>query len=242
MDGGGMKSIRVDEFKAQALPYVGALWSTALWLTLRRSDAENLAAKTMLLAYDSWHDIADHSSSKARLLRIMFTEFFDSVPGAYRPEQYVHEHCGPDEPAAICDTGTAKTSIDSSEVELLADIPDMYVRAAIARLKPVPRLIMVLHFGERFSYDDIAYITGLPKASVKSTLNKARRLIPSYLVRNGGRIDDAAEGCDGCPDQDTSADRIHGLDIEGLPRLYGRVFSEEPASERWEDEGETSHE
>ncbi len=242
MDGGGMKRIRVDEFKAQALPHIGTLWSTALWLTMRRSGAEDLAAKTMLLAYGTWHDVADRSSSKARLLRIMFTKFLDAVPGVNRPEQYVHEYGLPGEPAAIYDTGATRTSIDSSEVKLLADIPDMYVRAAIARLRPVPRLIVLLHFGERLSYDDIAYITGLPRASVKSTLNKARRLIPGYLVRNGGRLAHAVEGCDGCPGQDTPADQIHGLGVEGLRRSYRRVLSEEAATARWENEGGTSHE
>lgn len=232
-----LKSIGVSKFKEEAFPYISALWNTALWLTKRRSDAENLTAKTMLLAYDSWHDVADHSGPKARLFRTMFSEFLNSLPGAYRPKKYLREHRGPAEPAAGGNREDKYTSINSSEMGLLTDIPDMYVRAAIARLRPVPRLIMVLHFGERFSCDDIAHITGLPTVSVRSILHKARRFIPGYLVRNGGRPADAGDRCDGHPRQEKQVGQTHGLGLQRRFHPYDQLFAANAATDQWENEG-----
>jgi RNA polymerase sigma-70 factor (ECF subfamily) len=57
--------------------------------------------------------------------------------------------------------------------------------AALERLRPEYREVLVLRHHEDLSYDEIAEITGLPLGTVKSYLHRARAELARYLVRAG---------------------------------------------------------
>ncbi len=181
---GIVKSAQRERFEEDTFPHLEALWRAALWLTMRRSFAEELVLKTMTRTYRSWHGSVGTVGTKARLFRILTREFFDADNRRHQAGWFLPEQCGT---AANTDDGGPQypvASIDRQELLLLTKIPDVSVKQAIARLRPQSRLIMMLHWYERFSYTDIAYITDLRKDSVKSILSRVRRLIPRYLVRD----------------------------------------------------------
>lgn len=180
-----MESVRSTQrrrFEEDTLPHLEALWSTAQWLTMRRSVAEGLVSRTMTQAYRSWHSSVDPVGSKARLFRIMANEFAGNGNQRHQPGRFLPEHC---KTATDSDHGGRRyptASIDRQELSPLTGIPDVFVKSTITRLRAQSRLIVILLFRERFSYADIAYITDLRSASVRSILGRLRRLIPRYLV------------------------------------------------------------
>ena len=164
--------------------HLEALWRTARWLTLSNNSADELVLKTITRAYRSWHGYVDTTiGSKARLFKILSREFSGSGDRSHQRGLTLSERCE----AAIntLDGGQnyQDTSIESRELLRLTRISDVSIKDVIVRFKPESRLIMILLFRERFSYAEIAYITGLRKDAVRSILGRLRRLIPRYLVQ-----------------------------------------------------------
>jgi RNA polymerase sigma-70 factor, ECF subfamily len=172
------KSVQRERFEQDALPHLDALWRTALWLTMRRSSAEDLVLRTMGQAYGSW-DMSDNEAvPKVRLFKILTSEYFDTSHPRHQPSRFL-----PEAGLVACDSHQYPiASIDFQELVQLTSIPDVSVKGAITRLRVQSRLIMILLFREQFSYADIAYITDLSRDSVRLILSRLRTLIPRYLV------------------------------------------------------------
>jgi DNA-directed RNA polymerase specialized sigma24 family protein len=181
---GTVPSIQREKFEEDTFPHLEALWRTALWLTMRWSYAEGLVLKTMTQAYESWLDSGDSAGSKARLFRILTNEFAGNGDQRHQPGRFLPQQCPTVAKANDGGRHYADASIDRQELLLLTKISHMSVKGTIARLRVQSRLIMILLFRERFSYEDVAYITGLRKDSVKSILGRLRRRIPRYLAQH----------------------------------------------------------
>ncbi|MCB2229851.1 hypothetical protein KQH82_03980 [bacterium] len=175
------KSGRRKQFEKDAFPHFEALWKSALWLTMRSSSAEELLAESLTKAYLTWHDCDSELDSKARLFRVMAREF---APVGTRQRLAVE---------FLPEFGTAENNDDNSEflsvsaarLRSLQDvtIPNMRIKGAIARLRPMSRLVIILLVREEFSYAEIAYITDLRRASVKAIVGRLHRYLPRYLAR-----------------------------------------------------------
>lgn len=70
-------------------------------------------------------------------------------------------------------------------IELAVDRADLV--AALAELPVREREVLVLFYLEDFSVDDCAAICGVPPGTVKSRLNRARRLLSDHLAAKGAR-------------------------------------------------------
>ncbi|MBU0985533.1 MAG: hypothetical protein KKA42_16790 [candidate division Zixibacteria bacterium] len=172
-----------DEFEAEAMPHLVALWRTARLLNRRLSVAEDLVARTMIRAYRTWHDGVEAGDIRLWLFRILVREY-NGTRGRWesdgefslRPADFVTTAGGgklPDPPA-----------LPASRKKLTPDgITVGSVRHAISRFDPRSRLIVALLLRERFSYADIAYICDLRRESVKSILVGLRNDIPLYLLQ-----------------------------------------------------------
>ena len=80
------------------------------------------------------------------------------------------------------DSGAAAAAVERHDVGRL-------LRAAMNRLRPEYRQVVVLRYQEELSYEDIAEITGLPVGTIKSHLHRARAEMAEFLrrTRPGGR-------------------------------------------------------
>lgn len=176
------KSAQRKRFEEDTFPHLEALWRTAMWLTSHSSMAEILVLKTMIRASRSWSVPNSTVSSKARLFRILTWEFFKAGSRKRPPDRFppVENRVT----GVTLDDGRQypRASIYCRDLLLMTRFSDESVKRVIAHLKPKSRLIMILLFREGFSYADIAYITGLRKDSVRSILDRLRRLILQYLV------------------------------------------------------------
>jgi RNA polymerase sigma-70 factor (ECF subfamily) len=59
------------------------------------------------------------------------------------------------------------------------------LEAALARLRPEYRRLIVMRYLEDLSYDDIAEVVGLPLGTVKSHLHRARAALGRLMVESG---------------------------------------------------------
>ncbi len=182
---GTAKSTQREGFEEDTLPHLETLWRAAHWLTMRKSCAEDLVLRAMTRAYRTWHASTDTVSTKARLFRILCMEFDHADYPGYQPDRSLLEN-GKSAPDDGNGNGRHSfVSIKPEELPVLLLNSDVSVKGALAGLSVQSRFILILRMRERFSYEDISYITGLHRDSVKSILERFRRVIPRYLVLKG---------------------------------------------------------
>lgn len=179
-----IKSAQRQRFEEDTFPHLKSLWQTALWLTMRRSSAEDLLLKTMTQAYRTWYESWDTVNTKARLFRILNNELLECNADNHQ-RRWLHTESIKFGPlAGESDTLYPVSSVERNELLSLIGISPVSVKEVASHLSVRSRLIVILALRERFSYAEIAYITGLPNDSIRSILSKARRLIPRYLVQH----------------------------------------------------------
>ncbi len=176
-------SMHRTQFVEETFPHLAALLGSAQWLTMRNSSAEKLVSDTIARAYRDWNLSEDLISIKARLFRSLFVEFSDSRLRTTRAPWLVPKRIRRVNPEDNVVLQSMDSDLQSQELTLLQALPTATVRDAVSRLSARSRFIMLLLFRERFSYAEIAYITGLTMDSVKSNLGRLRQLLPAYLLR-----------------------------------------------------------
>ena len=95
--------------------------------------------------------------------------------------------------AVVAQLRRARRWVELDEAALVdaADAPDdafgpdaaAQIHAALARLEPIHRDVLVLRFVEELSYEDIAQVTGCPVGTVRSRLHYAKVILHAELRR-----------------------------------------------------------
>ena len=172
------RAARDAEFAAQALPHLEYVARVAHALAREDADADDLVQETFLRAYRYWHTFQQGTDCKRWLSQICRNVLVDSQR-----------------------RGRLESAVDDSELESLAAVQmhqaaqaaglgDMYARldlgpaivAAIARLEPVFRDVVVLSDVEGLSYDEIAMQLEIPIGTVRSRLYRGRRHLQEQLM------------------------------------------------------------
>ncbi|WP_081923345.1 sigma-70 family RNA polymerase sigma factor [Clostridium amazonitimonense] len=58
------------------------------------------------------------------------------------------------------------------------------IRSAVNKLKDEYRILVILYYFERLSYSEISEMLSIPEGTIKSRLNKGRKLLKDYLEVN----------------------------------------------------------
>lgn len=166
------------EFAAIALPLLPDVARVARALVRDPADADDLVQETYLRAYRYWHTFQRNTDCKRWLSQICRNVLVDNL----RRARY-------------------ETAVEDSELESLAAIRvhtaavaaglgDLYARidlgpailAAIAKLDPIFREIVILSDIEERSYEEIAEQLEIPIGTVRSRLYRARRHLQEDLM------------------------------------------------------------
>lgn len=179
------EKVQRKEFEEIALKYIDSLYNMALRLVLNKEEAEDLVQETYLKAYRFFDTFQKGTNVKAWLFKILRNTFINkyrkamSVPGeivyedvesinssiTYKPENKTEE---------LADTLEDKYSD-------LSNLMEDDVKHAIDGLPIEYREAILLSDVEGLSYKDIAEITNVPIGTVKSRLNRARKLLEKSL-------------------------------------------------------------
>lgn len=164
-----------DAFAAEALSYIDSLYGTALRLTRRGADAEDLVQDTYLKAFRSSSQFQRGTNLKAWLFTILHNTF-----------RNMRRH-----------DGRSPIDIDSETVEQSANLSvhdetpeqilsratlDADLQAALDALPDAFRQAVWLRDVEELTYAEIAQVLDVPLGTVMSRISRGRRLLYDRLT------------------------------------------------------------
>lgn len=165
-------------FETAVAPHFEALHRTALRLTRRRADAEDLVQDVCLKAFAKLQDLEAAERPLAWLLHVQYRLFVDGtrrrtrspvrpLPDGAEPDLWIpSEEPGPDDVVAGLDDGRA-------------------LEQAWTRLDEAQRAVLALH-AEGYSLGEIARIAGISNNAVSARLHRARMRLGRLLKRAAG--------------------------------------------------------
>ena len=164
-------------FETDALASLDSLYRTALRLTHRPADAEDLVQETYLKAFRS----ADQFTPGTNLRAWLFTILHNTARN--RARDRAREHVDVDSEAvervAAADdaAGISAAIADTPESILLRDTLTPDLQAALDGLPALFREAVWLRDVEEFSYAEIAQMLSIPVGTVMSRISRGRRLL-----------------------------------------------------------------
>ena len=164
-----------DAFTREALSYVDSLYGTALRLTRRPADAEDLVQETYLKAFRASSQFERGTNLKAWLFTILHNTFRNMRR---------HDVRNPvDVDSETVDRAADVMAQDHTPEQLLTRATlDADLQAALDALPEAFRQAVWLRDVEEFSYGEIAKIIGTPIGTVMSRISRGRRLLYERLA------------------------------------------------------------
>jgi RNA polymerase sigma-70 factor (ECF subfamily) len=164
-----------DAFAAEALSYVDSLYGTALRLTRRPQDAEDLVQETYLKAFRASRQFERGTNLKAWLFTILHNTFRNMRRHDVRNpvdvdsevvEQAVDRAGDEESPEGLLTRGTLDADLQAA----LDELPDNFRQA------------VWLRDVEEFPYAEIAGMLDVPIGTVMSRISRGRRLLYGRLA------------------------------------------------------------
>ena len=169
-----------DGFAREALSYVDSLYGTALRLTRRPADAEDLVQETYLKAYRFFDRFEPGTNVKAWLFTILRNTYINAYRKAARQQEQTD--FGRVEPFYADPAEEAPEWTDRASLEaMLRHVVQDDVKHALDTLPEAYRMVVLLADMADFSYKEIATILHCPEGTVMSRLFRGRRLLRKQL-------------------------------------------------------------
>ncbi|MGQ3685714.1 MAG: sigma-70 family RNA polymerase sigma factor [Candidatus Loosdrechtia sp.] len=173
------------EFEDIAMKYLDSLYNMAMRLASNKEEAEDLVQETYLKAYRFFDTFQKGTNIKAWLFKILRNTFINKYRKTINtPNELFYED------VETVNSGLAYSKEDATE-ELSDTLEGKYadlnslmeddVKRAIESLPIEYREAILLSDVEELSYKDIAEITHVPIGTIKSRLNRGRKLLQKSL-------------------------------------------------------------
>ncbi len=178
------------EFEAQALPHLDALYRTALRMAGESAAAEDLVQEAYLRAYRNFERFEPGTNFRAWLYTIL-------------TNTYINEYRRKSRAPAVTDFGDAEPAGDddaprlsAEDVEALKDKLGDEAKKALEKVPPEFRLVFLLSTFDEMSYREIAEVLEIPMGTVMSRLFRARKILREELAtfaRDSGYLQGRSE-------------------------------------------------
>src|SRR5579859_7593891 len=165
-----------ESFAEQAISHLDTLYRGAVRLTRDPEQAQDLVQDTYARALRYQHSFHEGTNLRAWLFAIMRNLYWDGFKSGHADDVSLDDETG-EFPLyeRIRDTG------DGPESEVLDRMAAAEVVAAVERLAPLHREVVLLVDVEGFAYKDAAEILGIPIGTVMSRLHRARQQLQKEL-------------------------------------------------------------
>ena len=176
---------RRKEFEDIAMEHIDSLYSMAIRLVFNKEEAEDLVQETYLKAYRFFDTFQKGTNIKAWLFKILRNTFINKYRKAvnlpseifYEDVESVNSNLSYKQEG---DSGELTDTLESKYNEL-GNLMEDDVKRAIDSLPIEYKEAILLSDVEELSYNDIAEITNVPIGTVKSRLNRGRKLLQKSL-------------------------------------------------------------
>ncbi|MEO8075931.1 MAG: sigma-70 family RNA polymerase sigma factor [Acidobacteriota bacterium] len=163
-----------DAFTREALSYIDNLYGTAVRLTRRPADAEDLVQDTYLKAFRSSAQFQRGTNLKAWLFTILHNTFRNMRR---------HDGRNPvDVDSEVVEQAPNPSSQHTPEQLLTRAALDADLQAALDALPEAFRQAVWLRDVEELSYAEIAGVLGVPVGTVMSRISRGRRALSERLA------------------------------------------------------------
>ena len=167
-------------FEEAALPFLDALYNTALRMTRNAQDAEDLVQETFLKAYRSFAGFQEGTNLRAWLFRILTNTYIN----VYRAKQRRPIETDLDDVEDLYmyrRIGALQSSARSAEDQMFDLFTDDEVKQSLEELPENFRLPVLLADVEGFAYKEIAEMLDIPIGTVMSRLHRGRKAMQKRL-------------------------------------------------------------
>jgi len=164
-----------DTFERDALSYIDSLYGTALRLTRREADAEDLVQDTYLKAFRSAAQFERGTNLKAWLFTILHNTFRNMRRHDWRNPVEVDSQ-------AVEEAAGAAAHDRTPEQILTRATLDADLRAALDELPEAFRQAVWLRDVEELTYAEIAGVLAIPIGTVMSRISRGRRTLYERLA------------------------------------------------------------
>ena len=170
----------IERFERDVLPLLPGMYGAALRMTRNPADAEDLLQEATLRAYRGFGSFQEGTNLKAWLYRILTNSFINTYRKKQRQPKTVD---GPEDLDEwfLYDRLGSQSVERSAEEDVLENIPDADVKAALESIPENFRIPVLLADVEGFSYKEIAEITDVPIGTVMSRLHRGRKALEKAL-------------------------------------------------------------
>jgi RNA polymerase sigma factor (sigma-70 family) len=163
------ESTLAKQFDELMRPHVPTLFRTAYRYTGRREDAEDLVQDLLVKLYARMPELAQVADLRPWLVRSLYNLFVDRVRTAGRAPELVDV-----EDEAI-------EALDDPQHDVLTLEQRSALNAAIDRLNPEHRAVVMLHLVEGHSLPELSAILDVQIGTLKSRLHRARAQLQGAL-------------------------------------------------------------
>lgn len=157
-------------FETEAMAHLDNLYRTALRLTMKQADAEDLVQETFMQAWKSFKQYEPGTNCRAWLYKILFNKYDHYRRKKYTQAKYIQE---------ADDFVFLNTSYNAPIPEHLTD---KEIIAALNKLPEHYRSVVLLADVHEFDYKEIAEILSIPIGTVMSRLSRARQQLKKSLA------------------------------------------------------------
>ncbi|HHT9115741.1 MAG: sigma-70 family RNA polymerase sigma factor [Planctomycetes bacterium] len=176
---------RRKEFEDIAMEHLDSLYNMAIRLVFNKEAAEDLVQETYLKAYRFFDTFQKGTNIKAWLFKILRNTFINK----YRKTVNLPSEIFYEDVESVNSNLSYKQESDSAELtdtletkyNDLGSLMEDDVKRAIDSLPIEYKEAILLSDVEELSYNDIAEITNVPIGTVKSRLNRGRKLLQKSL-------------------------------------------------------------
>jgi RNA polymerase sigma-70 factor, ECF subfamily len=173
----GKPAVPTDEaFAQEALSHLDSLYGTALRLTRRAADAEDLVQDTYLKAFRASSQFERGTNLKAWLFTILHNTFLNMRRHDGRNPVDVDSE-------AVEQAADLRGSQQTPEQLLTRDTLDADLQAALDSLPEAFRQAVWLRDVEEFTYAEIARMTQVPIGTVMSRISRGRRMLYERIAK-----------------------------------------------------------
>ena len=164
------KGARIEDFESAALPHFDDLYRTAARVIGDRTEAEDLVQEAFLQAWKSFHRFERGTNCRAWLFRILF-----HVIHHHRRKWFSSK--------SVQESEELLENVLTYEPPIPENLTDDDVLAALAKVPPDFREVLLLTDVQEFSYKEVAETLQIPLGTVMSRLSRGRKILRVGLAK-----------------------------------------------------------